>query len=54
MLRNGLRHGEQSFELAPGEDLAAARRALTRYSVAYQPGAAQVALERQRFSARAG
>jgi len=45
------RCGFETFELAAGEDLNAARRALTRYSVAYQPGAAQVPLERQRFFA---
>lgn len=45
------RCGFDAMELAPGEDLHAARRALTRYSVAYQPGAPQVALERQRFAA---
>jgi len=45
------RCGFESFELAAGEDLSAARRALARYSVAYQPGASQVPLERQRFFA---
>lgn len=45
------RCGFETFELAAGEDLNAARRALTRYSVAYQPGASQVVLERQRFFA---
>ena len=45
------RCGFETFELAAGEDLNAARRALQRYSVAYQPGAAQVPLERQRFFA---
>ena len=44
------RCGFDAIELAPGEDLEAARRALTRYSVAYQPGAAGTRLERQRFS----
>jgi uncharacterized protein (DUF934 family) len=43
------RCGFETFELAAGEDLEAARRALTRYSVAYQPGAAGVSLDRQRF-----
>jgi uncharacterized protein (DUF934 family) len=43
------RCGFDSIELAPGEDLNSARRALTRYSVAYQPGAADVALSGQRF-----
>jgi len=45
------RCGFETFELAAGEDLNAARRALSRYSVAYQPGASQVVLERQRFFA---
>jgi uncharacterized protein (DUF934 family) len=43
------RCGFDVLELAPGEDPEAARRALERYDVAYQPGAAQVALRRQRF-----
>jgi uncharacterized protein (DUF934 family) len=43
------RCGFDAIELAPGEDPEAARRALARYDVAYQPGAAQVALRRQRF-----
>jgi uncharacterized protein (DUF934 family) len=34
------RCGFDSLELAPGEDLEAARRALHRYDVAYQPGSA--------------
>ncbi|HET7756050.1 MAG TPA: DUF934 domain-containing protein [Steroidobacteraceae bacterium] len=45
------RCGFDSLELAPGEDPGAVRRALARYDVAYQPGAAQVALRRQRFLA---
>jgi len=45
------RCGFDSIELAAGENLDAARRALTRYTVAYQPGAADVALTRQRFFA---
>ena len=45
------RCGFDAIELAPGEDLEAARRALDRYSVAYQPGAGGVALARQRFPA---
>jgi uncharacterized protein (DUF934 family) len=48
------RCGFDSIELAPGEDLQAARRALARYSVAYQPGAPDVPLARQRFPAGAG
>ncbi len=43
------RCGFDALELAPGEDLQAARRALHRYDVAYQPGAARLALRRQRF-----
>ena len=43
------RCGFDAIELAPGEDLEAARRALSRYSVAYQPGAAGIALAAQRF-----
>jgi uncharacterized protein (DUF934 family) len=46
------RCGFDAMELASGEDPQAARRALSRYEVAYQPGAAQVALSRQRFYAR--
>ena len=45
------RCGFDAMELAPGEDPEAARRALRRYSVGYQPGAAGVSLERQRFFA---
>ena len=43
------RCGFDAIELAAGEDLEAARHALTRYTVAYQPGAAGLPLERQRF-----
>jgi uncharacterized protein (DUF934 family) len=43
------RCGFDAIELAPGQDLESARRALTRYSVAYQPGAAGVTHSRQRF-----
>lgn len=43
------RCGFDAIELAPGEDLEAARRALGRYTVAYQPGAAGLILGRQRF-----
>ena len=45
------RCGFDAIELAPGEDAEAARRALQRYDVAYQPGSAAVALRRQRFFA---
>jgi uncharacterized protein (DUF934 family) len=47
------RCGFDSIELALGEDLHAARRALARYSVAYQPGAPEAPLARQRFFAGA-
>lgn len=43
------RCGFDAMELAPGQDLEAARRALSRYTVAYQPGAGGVTLGRQRF-----
>lgn len=43
------RCGFDAIELAPGEDLEAARGALERYDVAYQPGDPQVALRRQRL-----
>jgi uncharacterized protein (DUF934 family) len=46
------RCGFDAFELADGEDPRAARRALLRYDVAYQPGAPGVQLRRQRFFAR--
>ena len=45
------RCGFDAIELAAGEDPEAARRALQRYDVAYQPGSALVALRRQRFFA---
>lgn len=43
------RCGFDAIELAAGEDLEAARRALGRYTVAYQSGAPGVRLSRQRF-----
>jgi uncharacterized protein (DUF934 family) len=45
------RCGFDAIELAAGEDPQAAQRALSRYPVAYQPGAAQVPVQRQRFYA---
>jgi uncharacterized protein (DUF934 family) len=45
------RCGFDALELAEGEDREAARRALARYDVAYQPGSAEVRLRRQRFFA---
>jgi uncharacterized protein (DUF934 family) len=43
------RCGFDTLELAPGEDQVAAQRALARYDIAYQPGAPQVTLRRQRY-----
>jgi uncharacterized protein (DUF934 family) len=43
------RCGFDAIELADGEDPAAAQRALRRYEVGYQPGAAQVPLRWRRF-----
>jgi uncharacterized protein (DUF934 family) len=45
------RCGFDCLEPPAGVDLEALRFALTRYDVAYQPGAGQVELRRQRFSA---
>jgi len=45
------RCGFDSLETGPGVDLEAVRGALNRYDVAYQPGAPQVELRRQRFFA---
>jgi uncharacterized protein (DUF934 family) len=45
------RCGFDAVELADGEDPEAARRALERYDVAYQPGSAQVPLRYRRFFA---
>ncbi len=45
------RSGFDAFELAPGEDPEAARQALQRYTVAYQPGAPLPSIQRQRFYA---
>ena len=45
------RCGFDAMELAAGEDPEAARRALTRYTVGYQPGAPQAALRLQRYPA---
>src|SRR5207244_11832187 len=46
------RCGFDALELAAGEDAEAARRALERYDVAYQPGSPEVGLRAQRFSAQ--
>jgi uncharacterized protein (DUF934 family) len=43
------RCGFDAIELAPGQDPAAARRALERYDVAYQPGDPQQEVRLQRF-----
>jgi uncharacterized protein (DUF934 family) len=45
------RCGFDAIELADGEDADAARRALQRYDVAYQPGSPATAIRRQRFFA---
>jgi len=45
------RCGFDSMELAPGENLEEALRALQRYNVAYQPGDPSVTVTRQRFFA---
>jgi len=45
------RCGFDAFDLTRPQEREAAVRALSRYDVAYQPGAAQVALRRQRFFA---
>jgi uncharacterized protein (DUF934 family) len=44
------RCGFDALELAAGEDPEAARRALERYDVGYQPGSGGVPLRRQRFA----
>ena len=43
------RCGFDALELPADEDIAAAQVAFNRYDVAYQPGAAQVSVRRQRF-----
>ena len=48
------RCGFDCLELADGVSLEAVRGALERYDVAYQPGAPQVELRRQRFFASRG
>src|SRR5215831_285289 len=48
------RCGFDSLETAAGVNLEAVRGALKRYDVAYQPGAPQVELRRQRFFAAGG
>jgi uncharacterized protein (DUF934 family) len=48
------RCGFDALELTAGEDPQAALRALARYDVAYQPGAPQVAIRRQRLFAAGG
>jgi len=45
------RCGFDAIELVDGEDPEAARRALQRYDVAYQPGSPETAIRRQRFFA---
>ena len=48
------RCGFDSLEPPEGTDIEALRRALTRYDVAYQPGAGLLELRRQRFFASGG
>jgi uncharacterized protein (DUF934 family) len=48
------RCGFDSFELAPGENVDEATRALQRYTVAYQPEDPRVEISRQRFHAGNG
>lgn len=48
------RCGIDSLETPAGVDLEAVRAALERYDVAYQPGAPQVELRRQRFFGSGG
>jgi uncharacterized protein (DUF934 family) len=48
------RCGYDSFELAVDENVEEATRALQRFTVAYQPGAACVPIQRQRFFTRSG
>ena len=45
------RCGFDAIELTSGEDADAARGALQRYDVAYQPGSPETAIRRQRFFA---
>ena len=45
------RCGFDAIELAGGEDADAARAALQRYDVAYQPGSPETVIRRQRFFA---
>jgi uncharacterized protein (DUF934 family) len=45
------RCGFDAIELADGEDPDAARRALQRYDVAYQPGSPETAIRKQRLFA---
>ena len=45
------RCGFDAIELVDGEDPVAARRALQRYDVAYQPGSPETAIRKQRFFA---
>ena len=46
------RCGYDSFELAAGENVEEAVRALQRYTVAYQPADPRVTISKQRFFAR--
>jgi uncharacterized protein (DUF934 family) len=47
-----VRCGFDAFELAPGENLAEARQALRRFTLAYQPAVPRGAVREPRFTAR--
>lgn len=44
------RVGFDAFELAPGEDEISARKALEKYTIAYQPGAPHASIREQRYA----
>lgn len=46
-----VRCGFDTFDLAPGENLAEARRALQRFTLAYQPAVPRDAVQEPRFTA---
>lgn len=49
-----VRCGFDAFDLAPGENLAAARAALYRFTLAYQPAVPRTAVREARFTAARG
>ena len=49
-----VRCGFDAFELAPGENLAEAREALRRFTLAYQPAVPRAAVREPRFTAARG